>query len=148
MKRVLENRVLGENWLLPGLDHLNHTFFTSGELMLQQCDSCGNVQHPPEDICRKCQGFSLCHFQSAGTGEVASVAVNHHPIHPGMKDVVPYAIVLVSVDDAPGLLVVGNAVGVPAEDVKIGDAVSVVFEKAHDKRNDVDLFIPQWQVVR
>ncbi len=147
MKR-LEQRVLGENWLLPNLDHLNSIFFTSGKLMLQQCEECGNIQHPPEDVCRKCQGFSLGYFHSAGAGRVASVAVNHHPIYPGMKDVVPYAIVLVSVDDAPGLLVVGNAIGVPLEDVKIGAVVRVIFEEAHDKRNDVQLFIPQWEVVR
>ena len=148
MKDLLENRVLGENWLVPGLDHLNRAFFTTGKLMLQQCDACGNIQHPPEDVCRKCQGFSLGHFQSAGTGRVASVAVNHHPVHPGMKDVVPYAIVLVTVDDAPGILVVGNAVGAAPEDVRIGDAVRVVFERAHDTGNDVDLLIPQWDVVK
>lgn len=141
-------RVLGENWLVPGLDHLNRAFFTSGVLMLQQCDTCGILQHPPEDVCRKCQSFNLGHFQSAGTGRIASVAVNHHPVHPGMKDVVPYAIVLVSVDDAPDVLVVGNAVGVPPDDVKIGDAVRVAFEEAHDTRNGVDLLIPQWEVVR
>jgi len=147
MKR-LEQRVLGENWLLPNLDHLNSTFFTAGKLMLQQCETCGNIQHPPEDVCRKCQAFSLSHFESAGVGKVASVAVNYHPVHPGMKDIVPYAIVLVSVDDAPGLLVVGNAVGVPPADVKIGDVVSVTFEEAYDTRNNVQLLIPQWQVIR
>lgn len=148
MNRVLAERVLGEKWLLPQLDHLNHAFFTTRSLMLQQCDACGNIQHPPEDICRKCQGFSLGHFESAGMGTVASVVVNHHAIHPGMKDAVPFAIVLVSVNDAPGLLVVGNAVGVPPDEVRIGDPVRVIFEEAHDAKNDVRLIIPQWEVFR
>jgi uncharacterized OB-fold protein len=65
-----------------------------------------------------------------------------------MKDVVPYAIVLVSVDDAPGIFVVGNAVGAPPEEVRIGDAVRVVFEEARDEKAGVDLLVPQWEVVR
>lgn len=141
-------RVLGEDWVLPGIDHLNRAFFTTGKLMLQQCSACSHIQHPPEDICRSCRSFELGHFESAGKGTIVSVAVNHHPIDPGMKDVVPYAIVLVSIDDAPGVLVVGNAVGVAPDEVRIGDAVRVVFEQAHDKRAGVDLLIPQWEVVR
>lgn len=142
------NRVLGEGWIVPALDNLNRAFFTSGKLMLQQCRDCSHLQHPPEEICRKCHGFELGHFESAGKGRIASVAVNHHPVHPDMRDIVPFAIVLVAADDAPGVLVVGNAVGVPPEDVRIGDAVRTVFEEAQDKRSGERLLIPQWEVVR
>lgn len=141
-------RVLGENWIVPGIDALNRAFFTSGKLMLQQCAKCSTIQHPPEEVCKTCRSFELGHFESAGKGRVASVAVNHHPIHPGMRGVVPFAIVLVTPDDAPGIFVVGNAVGVPPEQVRIGDAVRVVFEEARDEKAGIDLAIPQWEVVR
>ena len=141
-------RVLGDNWVLPGIDRLNRAFFTSGKLMLQQCQTCGTIQHPPEEVCKTCRSFELGHFESAGRGRIASVAVNHHPIHPGLNDVVPFAIVLVAVDDAPGLLVVGNAVGVPPGEVRIGDAAQVVFEEARDEKAGIDLLLPQWEVVR
>lgn len=141
-------RVLGEDWILPGIDHLNRAFFTTGKLMLQRCNACGHIQHLPEDLCKKCQSFDLGWFESVGKGEILSVAVNHHPIHPALKDVVPYAIVLVAVDDAPGIVITGNAVGIAPEEVRIGDKVRVVFEEARDKRNDVDLLIPQWEVIR
>jgi len=141
-------RVLGEGWILPALDNLNRAFFTTGKLTLQQCKKCSHLQHPPEEICRNCQSFDLGHFESAGTGKIASVAVNHHPVHPDMRDIVPFAIVLVAVDDAPGPLLAGNAIGVAPTDVQIGDSVRVVFEEAHDKHTDERLLIPQWEVVR
>jgi uncharacterized OB-fold protein len=59
---------------------------------------------------------------------------------------VPYAIVLVSVADAPGILVAGNVVGKDPDAVKIGDRVRVVFEEATDPRTGEDLKIPQWEV--
>lgn len=141
-------RVLGDNWILPGIDKLNRAFFTSGKLVLQQCTKCSTIQHPPEEVCRSCRSFELGHFESAGKGRIASVAVNHHPVHPAMKEVVPYAIVLVTIDDAPGLFVVGNAVGVPPDQVLIGDPVRVVFEHARDEKAGIDLMLPQWEVVR
>jgi uncharacterized OB-fold protein len=60
---------------------------------------------------------------------------------------VPYAIVLVSVADAPGILVAGNVVGQDPEAVAIGDRVRVVFEEARDPRTGDVLEIPQWEVV-
>jgi uncharacterized OB-fold protein len=138
-------RVLGEGWALPALDDLNRKFFTAGALILQRCSSCGHVQHPPEDVCEACQSFELDDFRSAGQGRIESVAVAHHPAHPGLANQVPYAIVLVSVVDAPGVLICGNIAGAPPADVKIGDAVRVVFEQVTDPQTGERLQIPQWE---
>ena len=140
-------RVLGDDWALPGLDDQNRAFFTAGVLTLQQCQSCQHVQHPPEDVCEKCQSFELGSFSSAGAGRVESVVVVHHPVHPGLKDHVPYAVVLVSVDDAPGLMVAGNVVGTEPDAVAIGDPVQVTFEDVTDPATETRLLIPQWKIV-
>ena len=42
-------RYLPEGWTLPAVTDENRAFFTSGELMVQRCSSCGTVQHPPEE---------------------------------------------------------------------------------------------------
>jgi uncharacterized OB-fold protein len=140
-------RVLGETWALPALDAHTQPFFTAGVLTLQQCTRCKHVQHPPEDVCEACQSFALGPFASAGEGRIESVAVVTHAAHPALADRVPYAIVLVSVVDAPGVLVAGNVVGKEPDAVGIGDRVRVVFEQAQDRRTGEELLIPQWQVV-
>ena len=141
------SRVLGDDWVVPALDDFNRAFFTSGFLALQQCTACSRVQHPPEDVCEACQGFELGTFESAGRGRVESVVVVQHAVHPGLKDLVPYAVVLVSLDDAPGVVITGNVTNRAPDEIGIGDAVRVVFEEAPDPQGGESLRIPQWEVV-
>ncbi len=139
-------RVLGDGWALPALDDLNRAFFTAGVLTLQQCARCKHIQHPPEEVCERCQGFELLPFASAGDGRIESVAVVTQAVHPVLADRVPYVIALVSVADAPGILISGNVVAKQPDAVRIGDRVRVVFEEARDSRSGEDLKIPQWEV--
>lgn len=138
------SRILGDNWVLPGLDDLSRPYFTSGALTLQRCTACKNIQHPPEQVCIKCQSFKLESFKSKGEGTIESVSVAHHPVHPALKDAVPYAMVLVSVADAPGVLIAGNVTGGAPETLKIGDKVRCVIEEVTDP-NGQKLTIPQWE---
>ncbi len=140
------SRVLGDDWVIPALDDSNRAFFTSGFLALQQCARCAHVQHPPEDVCEACQGFELGVFESAGQGRVESVVVVEHPVNPGLADRVPYAVVLVSVDDAPGLMITGNVANRAHDEIAIGDEVRVVFENVEDPKSGETLRIPQWEV--
>jgi uncharacterized OB-fold protein len=140
-------RVLGDSWGLPSLDALNRGFFTAGVLTLQQCTHCKHVQHPPDEVCEVCQGFELGGFVTAGDGRIESVAVVTQAVHPLLAARVPYAIVLVSVADAPGILIAGNVVGRDPDAVRIGDRVRVVFEEATDPRSGELLNIPQWRIV-
>ena len=140
-------RVLGDNWGLPSLDAPNRDFFSAGVLTLQQCKHCKHIQHPPDEVCEVCQSFELGGFVSAGDGRIESAAVVTQAVHPLLADRVPYAIVLVSVADAPGILLAGNVVGKDPDAVRIGDRVRVVFEDATDPRSGEPLKIPQWQIV-
>jgi uncharacterized protein len=141
------SRVLGDGWSLPALDALNRAFFTTGALVLQQCRSCAHTQHPPEEVCEACQAIVFDDFVSAGRGRVESVAVVHHPVHPALAGRTPYAIVLVSVADAPGILIAGNVVGAAPDSVRIGDAVRVAFEQVADPKGGQPYQIPQWEIV-
>jgi uncharacterized OB-fold protein len=141
------SRVLGDDWALPALDDSNRAFFTAGVLTLQQCRACGHVQHPPEDVCEACQAFEFEAFVSEGEGRIESVVVVHHPVHPALGEQVPYAVVLVSLSDAPGILLAGNVVGTSPDEVAIGDRVRVVFERVTDPQSGEALQIPQWEIV-
>jgi uncharacterized OB-fold protein len=140
-------RVLGDDWLLPALDPRNRAWFTSGRLLLQACTQCEAAQFPPEDACRGCGSFELSTRESAGRGRVESVVVVHHPVHPALRAHVPYAVVLVSLDDAPGVRLVGNVLNRAPDAIAIGDPVRVAFEETRDPDSGETLRIPQWEAI-
>lgn len=99
---------LPADWALPALDDWNTAWFTSGQLMLQQCADCGDIQHPPEEICRRCGSMTFAHTPVAARGKVYSYTVAHYAVHPALAGSVPYTVLLVSLDEAPQVRVVGN----------------------------------------
>jgi uncharacterized OB-fold protein len=139
-------RFLGDDWLLPVLDEHNRAYFTAGELMLHACRRCGHAQHPPEDLCRACGSHDVGPRRSDGRGRIESIAVVHHAVHPLLKPRVPYAVALVSIDDAPGINLLGNVVGVTPTELRIGARVRVVFEAVIDPDSGDRLLIPQWEL--
>jgi uncharacterized OB-fold protein len=139
-------RILGDDWLLPVLDSHNRDYFTAGVLMVQACRACGHAQHPPEDLCRSCGSHHVAPRASGGRGRIESVAVVHHAVHPLLKSHVPYAVVLVSIDDAPGVSLLGNVVDAAPTKPRIGARVHAVFEEAIDPDSGERLLIPQWQL--
>jgi uncharacterized OB-fold protein len=145
MNRIL-GRILGNDWLLPVLDPQNRAYFTAGELMVQSCKTCGHDQHPPEDLCRACASHDIEPRRTSGRGRVESAVVIHRAVHPLLADRVPYAVVLVSLDDAPTVSLLGNVRGVAPGDVTIGAKVRVVFEDAIDPDSGERLLIPQWEL--
>ena len=140
------SRFLGDDWLLPALDERNRAWFTSGELRLQQCQRCERVQFPPEDVCRACGSFELGTTTRAGRGVVESVAVIHHAVHPALKSRVPYAVVLVALDDAPHVRLLGNVLNRRPDEIAIGARVRIVFENAVEPESGEALQIPQWEI--
>jgi uncharacterized OB-fold protein len=139
------SRYLGEDFILPSLTPNNTPYFTAGTIQIQFCEDCNHAQHPPDDICYGCHGTKLVFTSCPGTGKVESKALVHHPIHPALKDKVPYVIAVISVDGAPGCNVQGNVINCPAESVTIGQTVRAVFEEAYDPHSKQKLLIPQWE---
>ncbi len=139
-------RHLGDDFLLPTLTPENTPFFTAGSIQIQTCGDCGFTQHPPDDVCYTCRSRNLEFREMPGTGRVESAVLVHHPIHPALVERVPYVVVVVSVDGAPGCNVMGNVVGCAPEDVEIGARVRAVFESATDAASGQALRIPQWEL--
>ena len=140
-------RYFGDDWLIPALDPTNSPWFTAGRITVQSCDDCGIFQHPPDEVCGGCQGTSLSFKTCSGEGTVESVAVVHHPVHPGLADRCPYAIVVVSIDGAPGVNAIGNVTNRQPQEIAIGQRVRAVFEEVRDPDSGDTLRIPQWEVV-
>ena len=132
------------DWGLPEITPVNAAWFTSGALAVQQCASCAALQHPPEEICHACLGTEFGTKTLAPNGTVHSYTVVHYPTNPALVGAVPYAVVLVALDDAAHLRVVGNMPETPLDDVHIGLRVVPYWEdRVADDGAAVRL--PQWR---
>jgi hypothetical protein len=110
----------------PFWDALNE-----GELRIQRCTGCGTLRHPPRPMCAHCRSFDTEWVVVSGRGTVFSYTVTHQPIHPALVDRVPFATVLVELEEGPRLTT--NLVDVPPEEIAIGMPVEVVFQRASDE---------------
>jgi uncharacterized OB-fold protein len=135
---------LPDDWVQPVVDDFNREWFTSGAITLQQCAACATLQHPPEEICHACGSMTFVPHVVAPTGIVHSYTIVHHSVHPSLDAVVPYAVVLIALDAAPELRVVGNLVGVPVAQVRIGMPVTAIWEELA-AADGSPVFLPQWQ---
>ena len=102
-----------------------------GQLMVQKCASCGELRFPPHEMCVRCLGTRAEWVAVSGRGEVYSFNIMHQVYHPGFATEVPYAVVVVKLDE--GVKFVSNLVGVKPADIKIGMPVEVTFEKLSDQ---------------
>ncbi|MGW0998708.1 Zn-ribbon domain-containing OB-fold protein [Streptomyces sp. NPDC002520] len=113
-----------------------------GELRVQACADCGETRFPPRPCCPHCQSFGSEWRPVSGRGRVWSYVVPHPPLLPDYAEQAPYNVVVVELEDAPRIRLVGNLVpraGAPLGSfdprrIRIGARVRVVFSDG----------IPQW----
>lgn len=100
-----------------------------GELRYQQCDPCGTVQLIPRSLCEHCQSQALQWKTSARKGTVLSFTIVHRAPLPVFKGQVPYAIVMVDMDE--GFRVMANALPAAQQALTMGAKVSIGFTSEH-----------------
>ena len=143
-QRGLSVGAMPDNWSLPEITARNEAWFTSGTLAVQRCTACSVRQHPPEELCHACGGTRFSYDAVAPRGTIFSYTVAHYAVNRALADAVPYAVVLVSLDDAPDVRVIGNLPGVPLEEVRIGVPVVAHWEESTADDGTV-VRLPQWQ---
>jgi uncharacterized OB-fold protein len=131
---------------VPGPDGLTKPYWEgtrAKRLMIQRCTACGEHQWGPEWICHGCHSFDLDWVEVKGRGRVFSWERPIHPVHPALNGHGPYVIVLVELPAAGNVRMLGNLLGDPMQEVRIGDAVEAVFEPHDDAQPPFTLV--QWQ---
>jgi len=114
----------------PGIDDAPYWQGCSRkELLVQRCAACGEFRHPPSPACPHCKSFEREWFASRGEGKVYTFTWVSHAPHPALKGYTPYNVVLVELDDAPGVRIVSNAVNATAANLEIGTPVSIAWEE-------------------
>ena len=109
-------------------------------LIMRACTACGLMRYPPTHACPWCMALAWSWQEVSGRGTIYSYEIVVHAIQPGFKEVTPYAVVLVELDEQRGrptpdeaLRVVANLVTpdfLPEAElnVAIGKRVRVVFQ--------------------
>jgi hypothetical protein len=101
------------------------------ELVVQRCNGCGAYRFPARPICSTCLSDDAEWVRVSGRGEVFSYNVMHQVYHPAFAAEVPYAVVLIKLDEGPKMI--SNLVGISPEEIRIGMRVEVIFEDLDDQ---------------
>ena len=115
--------------LIPQPVGLNAEFYAycaAGELRFQRCRACSTWRHPPRVRCAHCGSDDVEWALASGRGHVYSWTITHRPIDPGFADELPYAVLVVEMEEGPRLI--GNLRDLAPAELTIGLDVEVVFD--------------------
>jgi hypothetical protein len=94
-------------------------------------------------ICHRCHSFEVGFEPVEPRGAIYSWERVWHPVHRSLAEGVPYTILLVELDVAPGVRLVGNLAGDALRPFQIGDPVVAQFEDHDDAETPFTLI--QWR---
>ncbi len=114
------------------------------QIVVQRCNSCGNLQMEPEWLCHKCLSFDRGWQQVEGKGRIYSWVRIWHPVPAALKPACPFVVVLVELPQANNLRIAGNLLGDPQQPIEIGAPVEAVFEDHREK----GYTLLQWRLAR
>ena len=131
---------------VPSPDGLDRPFWEGtrkGLLLVQRCGNCGTWQWGPEWLCHACRSFDMRWEPVDGRGVIYSWERPRHPVHPALRDVGPYLVVMVELPAAAGIRMIGNLLGPAEQKVVIGAPVEAVFEPHDDA--ELPYTLVQWR---
>ena len=111
------------------------------ELKLQRCQACRRFQHPPYPTCVNCMAIDLAFEPVSGKGAIYTYTIMYHAGDKRFASAVPYASIIVELDDAPGALLAANLLDAPYTEAKVGRRVEVVFEQLN-----AEVTLPQFRL--
>ncbi len=124
-----------------------------GRLVVKRCLDCGLLRGEPGPGCPWCPCLNWEWREVSGKGSIYSYQIVAHTVIPGFKDLAPFAIVLVELDEQSGQPGPGDGLRIVAnlldsdmapeqeENVAIGKRVEVMFQKGED-----GLAMPQFKL--
>jgi hypothetical protein len=110
------------------------------KLVLKKCASCSLMRYPPGSGCPWCMSIDWTWQEVSGKGTIYSYEIIVHSIQPGFRDITPYAVVVVELDEQrgvptehEGIRIIANLVDANFNpeveaNVAIGKRVEMVFQ--------------------
>jgi hypothetical protein len=108
----------------------------AGKLLYRHCKSCGQGVHIPTQFCGACGGADTEWRESPGRGTVYSWTTVMHQVNPAYP--IPYTIVVIALDDAPGVRLIGSLAGDVV--LKVGQPMQAFFDETSSNTG-----LPQWR---
>lgn len=102
----------------------------TGRLVVQQCQACCQLWHPPLPRCPHCCRADLGWRAVSGNGTVYTYTVVRHPTHFAFAGKIPYILAIVELAEGPRL--VTALTGVEPGTVRVGQPVHAVFRAVAD----------------
>jgi uncharacterized OB-fold protein len=141
---------VSEHTLLPQVDEINAPFWSGcreGVLRLQMCPVSQRLIFPPRPVNPWSARHKPVWTDVSGRGTIWSVIEPHPPLMLEFTLLAPYNAIVVALDEDPTIRLVGNLVpeagaainALGYDDIQIGAAVSVVFERINDS-----ITLPRW----
>ncbi len=119
------------NYPLPRANAQTQAYWdgcAQGELRYQCCGQCGQVQCIPRSLCGRCQSSNLQWSASKREGTVLTFTTVYRAPLPAFKDMVPYVIAIVDLDE--GFRVMANALPIVQQAaLAIGSRVRIGFKE-------------------
>jgi len=109
-----------------------------GKLLLQHCADCGHVQYYQQATCRACGREDLEHRAASGRGKVYSFSVVQRAPGPAFKADVPYAVLLVELEEGPRMI--STYTGGSPDEVSFDMNVVLTLEKVNE-----DITLPRFK---
>jgi uncharacterized OB-fold protein len=100
------------------------------EFRVPKCDDCGAWNWVPYPACRECLSENLTWTKVSGEGTLFTYTIVHRGLGAFHEDV-PYVVALVQMDVSEGkrgVIVLGDIVGVPHEDLRVGMPLKMTFK--------------------
>ena len=112
--------------LMEGFAKQFYEHCNQNELRFQRCKNCGSWRHVPRETCAACGSWNWEWAKSSGRGTVFSWTVVRRPMHPAFTQEVPYAPVIIQMEE--GVRLVSWVVDCPPDELRTGMPVEVLFD--------------------
>jgi hypothetical protein len=116
--------------VVPAVSELTAPYWAAareGRLVVQECQSCRQVWHPPLHRCPHCHCAALGWRPVSGAGTVYTYTVVRHPTHYAFADKIPYVLAIVELAEGPRLVTALE--GAEPGEVRVGQPVRAVFRE-------------------
>ena len=135
---MVKQGVVPDELTKPHFDAANE-----GRLEMQNCSACNRLQNPPMPTCSQCKSANNLEWKvMSGKGKIYNYGVAYDcPVRLLQEDQ-PFNLVVITLDDDPGIQMYSHLPGTPVDDVPVGAAVEVIFEETANGQK-----VPEWRVV-
>ena len=127
-------------------DELTKPFWDAANeerLVIQNCQTCNRLQHPPAPTCGQCRSADTLEWKEmSGRGTIYNYGVVYDCPVRWLQQDQPFNVAVIMLDEDPAIQMFSHLPGTPVDQVPVGARVEVIFEATANGQK-----VPEWRVV-